>query len=132
MVTPRSEYPVYWSVWHTLQRARRRRRIAAAGLIALFAALMVYGLLIHVGALAMLGAAGAIVAMYLLQHGFLDGDLVALCLSLLYERRLSRIDLAVIDSQSHARAVASDIDRAIQRAVALYRSLNRGRLAGAE
>jgi len=132
MLTPRSDYPVYWSIWQTLQRARRRRRAAATGLVVLFAALLVYGLMVQVGPLAVVGAIGVVGVTFLLQHGFLDGDLVALCLRLLYERRLSRIELAVIDSQSHARAAASDIDRAIQRAVALYRSLNRGRLARVE
>jgi chromate transport protein ChrA len=132
MLTPRSDYPVYWSIWRSLQRVRRRRRMVSAIVAALFAILLIYGLSIQVSALAMLGAIGAIGTTYLLQHGLLDGDLVAVCLGLLYDRRLSRIDLAVIDSQSHTRAASSDIDRAILRAVALYRSLNRGRIARAE
>jgi hypothetical protein len=132
MTQPRSEYPVYWSIWQSISRARRRRRLMAAVAILLFVALAAYGIALHAAGVAMFGAATAIVMAFLLQHGLLDGDLVALCLGLFYSRPVSRVELAIIDSQSHARAASSDIDRTIQRAVALYRSLNRGRMARVE
>jgi hypothetical protein len=127
-----NEYHVYWSVWNTVRHVRRRRRIGAAIVALLLLGLTITGLLVNSSTLAMLGTTATLIVCWLLHIGILDGDLVAVCLQLFYSRPLSRIDLAIIDSQSHMRANMSDIDRSIQRAVALYRSINRGRLARVE
>ncbi len=82
----------------------------------------------HSGTLAVTGAIGAISIFWLVQCGLLDGDLVATCLSIMYDRSLSLVELAILDTHSHRRAPTSQIDRSIQRALRLYRSLNHNRL----
>ncbi len=76
----------------------------------------------------MAAASGGISLFWLLQRGLLDGDLVAICLRIMYEQRLSRIELAILDTESNRHAPSSQIDRSMQQALRLYRSVNHNRL----
>ncbi len=76
----------------------------------------------------MAAASGGISLFWLLQRGLLDGDLVAICLSIMYEQRLSRIEIAILDTESNRHASSSRIDRSMQQALRLYRSVNHNRL----
>jgi hypothetical protein len=119
---------LYQEIWTSMCVARRRRRRAAALIGALLCIVCAFGLALHSLALAMFGAAGGITLLWMLQQRWLDGDPVALCLQLMYEYQPSRIELAALDAQSHGRAPHSEIDRAMQRALATYRIVNRRQL----
>lgn len=115
-------------MWTTLRQVRLRNRIIAYTVGAILCVLCIVGLLLHSAALAMTGATGSVSLLWLLQRGVLDGDLVAVCLRIMYDQPLSRVELAILDSQSHLRASVSEIDRSMQQALRLYRSLNHNRL----
>lgn len=121
-------HPLYRQVWTTLRRARQRNRLfAVIGGVLLFV-LCGVGLTVQSGPLAMGAAAGGISLFWLLLRGLLDGDLVAICLRIMYEQRLSRIELAILDTESNRNESSSQIDRSMQQALRLYRSLNHNRL----
>lgn len=128
MTNDRQEHPLYAHVWMTLRQIRFRNRIIAISVGGVLAALCVVGLVVHSGTLAVTGATGAISIFWLVQCGLLDGDLVATCLRIMYDRSLTPVEIAILDTQSHSRAQTSHIDRSIQRALRLYRSLNHNRL----
>ena len=128
MHNERQVHPLYWQIWTTLRQARLRNRIIAAVGGGVLAVLSIAGLVIQSGPLAMTAATGSISLFWLLERGLFDGDLVALCLRLMYEQPLSRIELAVLDTQSDMYAAGSQIDRSVQQALRLYRSLNHNRL----
>ena len=129
MQTPNHQlHPLYQHVWTTLRQTRRRNRtFAVIGGVVLFV-LCGVGLLIQSGPLAMAAATGGISLAWMLERGFLDGDLVAICLRIMYEQRLTRIELAILDAESNRNAATSQVDRSMQRALRLYRSLNHRRL----
>ena len=124
----RQVYQLYWQIWTTLRQTRMRNRMFAAAGGFVLAALSFFGLYIQSGPLAMTAATGSISLFWLLERGLFDGDLVARCLRLMYDRPLSRIELAIIDTQSSMHAAGSQIDRSVQQALRLYRSLNHNRL----
>lgn len=128
MTNDRQEHPLYSQMWTTLRQVRFRNRIIAISVGGVLAALCAVGLLLHSGTLAVTGVIGAISIFWLVQCGLLDGDLVATCLRLMYDRSLTPVELAILDTHSHSRAQVSHIDRSIQRALRLYRSLNHNRL----
>jgi hypothetical protein len=128
MIDDRREHPLYSQVWTTLRRVRLRNRIIAISVGSVLAALCIVGLVLQSGTLAVTGVSGAVTVFWLVQCGLLDGDLVATCLRLMYNRSLTPVELAILDTQSHSRAQVSHIDRSIQRALRLYRSLNHNRL----
>ena len=128
MLDDRQVHPIYWQMWTTLRQVRLRNRIIAYSVGGMLCGLCIVGLLLHSAALAMTGATGCISLFWLLQRGLLDGDLVAVCLRIMYDQPLSRVELAILDSQSHLRASVSEIDRSMQQALRLYRSLNHNRL----
>jgi hypothetical protein len=128
MTDDRQGHPLYFHVWTTLRQVRFRNRIIATSVGGVLVALCGVGLLFHSGTLAATGAIGAITIFWLVQCGLLDGDLVATCLHLMYNRSLTPVELAILDMHSHSRAQVSQIDRSIQRALRLYRSLNHNRL----
>lgn len=124
----RRVHPIYWQMWTTLRQVRLRNRIIAYSVGVILCALCLAGLVLHSAALAMGGAIGCVSLFWMLQRGLLDGDLVAVCLRIMYDQPLSRVELAILDSQSHLHASVSEIDRSMQRALRLYRSLNHNRL----
>ncbi|WP_029215200.1 hypothetical protein [Kallotenue papyrolyticum] len=128
----RADYRAYWLIWQAIERTRQRRRRLAALLTLGLAVLALLAALWPAPMLALPSVLAAVLLAVLWQRGLLDGDLVALSLAWLYHQPISRVELAIIDACAHRWAYDSPTDRAILRAVSVYRSLNRSRLARAE
>lgn len=105
----------------------RHRNLGYAG-VALLAALCSVGMVLQLPVLMLAGGLGSVALFCMLQAGLLDGDLVAVCLHMLYGRPLSRVELAILDTMSNRCSASSPIDRSMQQALRLYRSLNHNRI----